>query len=326
MTEFAWRQTRTQAAVTTAVLIAIVIAATLAGRQDATLRLWLGVLVVAVPCILGMFWGAPLVADELESGTFRLAWTQSVTRTRWLAVRITVGGLASMTVAGLLSLAITWWAGPQDRAGMNQFGSFDSRDIVPVGYAAFAFALGVALGVLFRRTLPAMAASLVVFVAAWLAVRNLVRPRLLPSLTMTLPLNPASTGYGSSGFLPFPTSPSSLQPAPPNIPNAWITDTQILNSGGRPLTASELAATCPGLGSGRGGGAGVGIGNHVEAPQAVGTRLHDCVARLSTTFHQVVSYQPASRYWPLQWSELAIFTAAAVVLAGLSLWWIRRIA
>jgi hypothetical protein len=64
----------------------------------------------------------------------------------------------------------------------------------------------------------------------------------------------------------------------------------------------------------------------VEAPQAAATRLHDCVARVGTTFHEVVSYQPASRYWPLQWSELAVFTAVAVILAGLSLWRIRRIA
>ena len=322
MTEFAWRQTRTQTAAVAAALVVIVVAANVAGRQGATLRLWLDVLVITVPGVLGLFWGAPLVAGELESGTFRLAWTQSVTRTRWLAVRITVGGLASMTVAGLLSLAVTWWAGPQDRAGMNQFGSFDARDIVPVGYAAFAFALGVALGVLLRRTLPAMAASLVVFVTVRLVVRNMVRPHLFPSLTMTLPLNPASTGYGSTGFLPFPTSPSTLQPAPPNLPNAWITTSQILNSGGHPLTASELAATCPGLGRGRGGGGG----GPQPAPQSVVTQLQDCVARIGTTFHQVVSYQPASRYWPLQWSELAIFTAAAVLLAGLSLWRIRRIA
>jgi hypothetical protein len=322
MTEFAWRQTRTQTAAVAAALVVIVVAANVAGRQGATLRLWLDVLVITVPGVLGLFWGAPLVAGELESGTFRLAWTQSVTRTRWLAVRITVGGLASMTVAGLLSLAVTWWAGPQDRAGMNQFGSFDARDIVPVGYAAFAFALGVALGVLLRRTTPAMAATLVVFVAARLVVRNLVRPHLFPSPTMTLPLNPASTGYGSTGFLPFPTAPSSLEPAPPNLPNAWITTSQILNSGGHPLTASELAATCPGLGRGRGGGGG----GPQPSPQSVATQLQDCVARIGTTFHQVVSYQPASRYWPLQWSELAIFTAAAVVLAGLSLWRIRRIA
>ena len=72
-----------------------------------------------MPGIIGIFWGAPLVARELEAGTFRLAWTQSVTRTRWLAVKLGVVGLASMAVAGLLSLMVTWWASPLDRANMN---------------------------------------------------------------------------------------------------------------------------------------------------------------------------------------------------------------
>ena len=49
--------------------------------QDGGLRLGLGVAVIVFPALAGMFWGAPLVARELETGTFRLAWTQSVTRT-----------------------------------------------------------------------------------------------------------------------------------------------------------------------------------------------------------------------------------------------------
>ena len=67
------------------------------------------VLAVAVPGLLGVFWGAPLVARELEAGTFRLAWTQSVTRTRWLVVKLGVVGFASMVAAGLFSLMVTWW-------------------------------------------------------------------------------------------------------------------------------------------------------------------------------------------------------------------------
>ena len=71
-------------------------------RNDRSLRAFLGFLVIVFPAIIGMFWGAPLVARELETGTFRLAWTQSVTRTRWLAVKLAVVGGISMLVAGLL--------------------------------------------------------------------------------------------------------------------------------------------------------------------------------------------------------------------------------
>jgi hypothetical protein len=320
MIRFTWRQSRAQNATAAAAIVVVAIVAAVAGRQDSTLRLWLGVLVAVVPAVLGMFWGAPLVARELEDGTFRLAWTQSVTRTRWLTARLAVTGLASVAVAGLLGFIVTWWAGPLDRAGMNQFGSFDERDIVPAGYAAFGFVLGVAVGALFRRTLPAMLTTLVAFTATRIAFRIWIRPYLIPPLTKSLALDPASTGYGSAGFLPLAGSPT-LQPSPPDIPNAWITSIGIVNRDGGALTASELARRCPGIGSGRAGGGG----GHVTAPQSVVTRTQDCVAKVGATFHEVVTYQPASRYWPLQWYELAIFLAASVVLAGVCIWRVRRV-
>jgi hypothetical protein len=231
MIRFAWRQLRGQAAVAVGVLavIAIVSAMTSAhSRYDSGLRTGLAVLVVVTPGVLGLFWGAPLVAGELEAGTFRLAWTQSVTRTRWLAVRAGLAVLASMAVAGILSLIVTWWAGPFDRAGGNLFGTFDQRDLVPVGYAAFAAALGVTAGLLMRRTLPAMAVTLVAFVAARLTVAGWLRPVLLAPTHLVRALNPVITGYGSSvsGLSIFavlvaagPTA--ALEPAPPDLPNAY---------------------------------------------------------------------------------------------------------
>jgi hypothetical protein len=138
----------------------------------------LGNVVIAVPALVGIFWGAPLVARELETGTHRLVWTQSVTRTRWIAVKLGLVGLASMTVAGLFSLLMTWWSSPIDRVNMSQFPVFAQRGIVPIGYAAFAFALGVTAGVLIRRTLPAMATALGGFVVARVVVTYWVRPNL----------------------------------------------------------------------------------------------------------------------------------------------------
>ena len=85
--------------------------------------------------------------------TYRLAWTQSVTRTRWLAVKVALVGLASIAVAGLSSLMITWWFSPIEKVNMNgasqlggnRFapGAFSEHGIVPFGYAAFAFAVGL---------------------------------------------------------------------------------------------------------------------------------------------------------------------------------------
>jgi hypothetical protein len=324
MIRFTWLQFRAQAAVVAGAIALLAIAAAgLLHRDDSTARLWLGVLVVVAPGLLGMFWGAPLVAREFEDGTFRLAWTQSVTRTRWMAVKLAVIGLASMAAAGLLSLVVTWWAGPLDRAALNQFGTFDQRDIVPVGYAAFAFTLGVLAGALIRRTLPAMFVTLAVYITVRLAELTWVRPRLLHPILLNLALNPGSTGYGQGGsLLPVVFSSPTLEPNPPDLPNTWITSLGVVNARGQGLTTQVLDSACPDIGRGRRGG-GFGFGGHIKAPQAVVNTLQDCVAKIGTTYHEALAYQPASHYWPLQWCELAIFLGGALVLAAACVWRIR---
>jgi hypothetical protein len=112
-------------------------------------------------------------------------------------------------------------------------------------------------------------------------------------------------------------------PDPPNLPNTWITSLGIVNGRGQALTTQVLTSACPGIGPGR-GGAGGGLGGHSKAPQAVVNRLQDCVAKIGTTYHEALAYQPASHYWPLQWYELAIFLGAALILAAACLWRIRR--
>ena len=146
-----WRQFRAQAAVVFGVLAVVAIVLALTGPHlvsladgylkvcradkdcgvtnnpvlttDPRLESALNVLVIVLPALIGIFWGAPLIARELETGTYRLSWTQSVTRTRWLAVKIGVVGLVSVAVAGLFSLMVTWWSSPIDRANLDQFGS-----------------------------------------------------------------------------------------------------------------------------------------------------------------------------------------------------------
>jgi len=146
------------------------------------------VLVYGGSALIGAFWGAPLVAREIETGTFRVAWNQSVSRNRWLAVKVTMAGLAAMAGAGLLSLMLNLWAEPAYKA-MNlappqsslSFGRlspllFGTNGFVPIGYTAFAFALGLAVGVLIKRTVPAMAVTLLGVGLVLLAWPNWVRP------------------------------------------------------------------------------------------------------------------------------------------------------
>jgi hypothetical protein len=322
MIRFTWLQFRAQVVVVGGTFALLAVAAGLLHRGDGSARLWLGVLVLVTPALIGMFWGAPLVAREFEDGTFRLAWTQSVTRTSWLAVKLAVVGLAGMAAAGLLSLVVTWWSSPLDRADLNQFATFDQRGIAPIGYTAFAFTLGVLAGALIRRTLPAMFVTLAVFVVTRVAEFTWVRPHLLRPVLLTLALNPGSTGYGQAGTLSVLFGSPTLMPNPPDLPNTWITSAQIVNTRGEALTTQVLNSACPGIGRGRGGGGG-GLG-HTRAPQAVVNSLQDCVAKIGVHYHQAVTYQPAGHYWPLQWLELAIFLGAALVLAAACLWRIRR--
>ncbi len=170
----------------------------LSGTGTYWLLYMLGIVTIVVaPIVIGIFWGAPLIASEFEAGTHYLAWNQSITRTRWLAVKLTLTGLAAMAVTEALSLMEAWWATPISRAvargaccspiAMNQFSPlvFATHGITALGYAAFAFALGVTAGVLVRRAVPAMAITLAVFAVLQVAVPLWVRPQRVQLLLLS---------------------------------------------------------------------------------------------------------------------------------------------
>jgi hypothetical protein len=354
VTWLAWRQIRMQVLVVAAVLAAMAIVLIVTGPHlvslsDSYQRLchtdmdcgsasnpvlisdgriesgFSDVLLIA-PALIGIFWGAPLVARELETGTYRLSWTQSVTRRHWLAVKLGVVGLVSVAVVGLLSLMLTWWSSPIDAVKANRFGDamFAVRDLTPMGYAAFAFALGVTTGVLIRRTLPAMAITLVIFVAARLAEADWVRPHLMTPVR-------ADTALTLGNGVGFSLTPAGLQvvAGPPNIPNGWGLSSDIVDSSGHTPTASVLQSACPGLASGVPavpGGGGTRI--HVRVPNTPGggppQAFQQCIAKLATRFHEVVTYQPASRFWAFQGMETAIFMVLGLLMVGLCFWWVRH--
>jgi hypothetical protein len=263
-----------------------------------------GVMILYVtPGIIGVFWGAPLVTRELEAGTFRLAWNQSVTRTRWLAVKLALTGLAAMVTTGLLSLIITWWASPVVRAGgvptsfgqLSRFSpvAFGARDIVPVSYAVFGFALGVAVGVLARRILPAMAITLAVFAAVQVIMPNVVRPHLLPPTTVTAPVSVslATAVVGHNGTLTVPVT---------GLPGAWVFSNQTITPSGRVFVLPDIPACNSGT-------------------------QQQCDAWLATQhLRRTISYQPASRFWVFQGYETAIYLVLALAVAGFCVWWIRH--
>ncbi len=267
--------------------------------------------VLVLPALIGMFWGAPLVARELDTGTYRLAWTMT-SRPRWLAAKLGLTGLAAVVLAGLLSLAVTWWAGPIDTAIANRDGQpgpgifvlprlsaevFGGRGIVPFGYAAFAFMLGVTIGTLVRRTLPAMAVLLVAFIVTQVVMTTEVRPRLFSPVNSTVAITATNlTFIGING---------NVTVAVPE-PGAWVTSQHTVNAAGQPVKAPSWILNCPGASPG-------------HQDQACYARL----ARLG--YRQQVSYQPASRFWPLQATETGIYLALAAAVTGVCTWRLRRL-
>ncbi len=286
---------------------------------DPTLQNALPLIVTFVPALIGLFYGAPLVARELETGTFRLAWTQSVTLRRWLTVKLGLVGFAAMLVSGLLTWMVDWWASPIDAATKNSFNpvEFGWHGVAPIGYAAFAFVLGVTAGVLLRRTVPAMGVTLVGIVAARLVVEHWVRPNLASPLHQSLSL--VNTGFGSMG-LSASTGALSLYPPFVTIPNIWMLSTAVIDKSGHVLTSHYFVHACPAF---------VQFPTEFPTtppPQAVVQAAHAaCINKLvSATFHTVVTYQPDSRFWPFQWAEMGIFLAAGLTLCALTYWWLRR--
>ncbi len=267
----------------------------------------MSIVAIVAPAVIGLFLGAPLVAGELETGTFRLAWTQSVTRRRWLAVKLGVVGLVAVAMGGLLTWMVDWWQGPFDAASQDIFNPlpFGLHGIVPIGYTAFAFALGVTAGVLLRRTVPAMATTLGGFVAARVAVTTWVRPNLAAPLHESLPLVTARPVIGVQA----PAGTLSLIAPQLNVPNGWVYSAAVVDKSGHTF-AGHLLDTCPALGQ---------LPNVPPGPV-----IQSCIVKLAASFHTAVTYQPASRFWPFQLAETGIFLAAALVLCGLAYWWLRR--
>ncbi|WP_042410188.1 hypothetical protein [Streptacidiphilus carbonis] len=263
-----------------------------------------GILVLAPP-LIGAFWGAPTITREAEGHTFRLVWHQSVTPTRWAMAKLALLGLASTAFAGLISLMVTWWAAPIDRAGGFPIGGgsqisrfskqiFDARGIVPLGYAALGFVLGITLGVLIRRTVPAMAATLVVVAAIQFVVPNWVRPGLVTPVTVTTPVLSASAlnqmQVHSSGQLTLPV----------DIPGAWIVTNRTVTPNGHVFTLPNV-------------------------PQCGAGTYNQCVSWIAGQhLRQVVTYQPATRFWEFQGLETAVLLAAAAASAAACVLWIRR--
>jgi hypothetical protein len=319
MTWLVWRQHRLQFCLGAALLAAFAVAIVVTGGQVAAQfhaaqvscaaghgcrqlgglfmgNRVVGFLIIATlgaPLVVGLFWGAPLVAAEAEAGTTQFAWMQSVTRKRWLAVKVGWMMLAAAVWGGTISILVSWWSSPTNAEQLNQFdpGRFDLVGLVPVGYSLFAMALGITAGALLRRTLPALAVTLAGFVAVRVAVTLWLRQHYISPVTTYYNVVRGFTPTGAFWRLGGGTLGPNGQPVPQ--PNG------VPYFDGIPQ--SSLPSACASLAN--------GPGNAAPSPS--------CLQALSH-YRAFITYQPASRFWAFQGIETGIFVALAAALIAVT--------
>ena len=256
-----------------------------------------GFILQAVPALIGAFVGAPVLARELETGTFRYAWTQGFGRWRWALAKLVLLAVAVAVAAGLLGLLLSWYYQPYfaaDNQTLNlsepspfAAGLFDLRGVTFAAWTLAAFAIGALAGMLIRRVVPAIAATLAAYTGLVLAAGLFLREHYLTPLLTSNP------------------------DVPPNVPgSAWVIS-QWYAKGGQPVSQSVLSQVLQGAPqlAGKGG---------VPQSLSVTQYLNQHGYTLWT------SYQPGSRFWPFQWIEGGWLLALSVLLIAATVWLVRR--
>ncbi len=138
-----------------------------------------------VPALAALLFAAPFVLD-LDNGTYRLYWTQSITRRRWIVTKLGFGVVASVVVAGCVIALAMWSRSPIDHlAGQLNGTTYDAEGIVPIADALFVLGVAVAIGALWRRAVPALLVSFVVYVVGRALMDSWLRQRLLSPVKTT---------------------------------------------------------------------------------------------------------------------------------------------
>ena len=246
----------------------------------------------AVPALIGAFVGAPALAREMETGTFRYAWTQGIGRWRWTLGKLVPLAVAVAAAGGAFSALFSWYDQPFVAVGYAIPFSTRVFDLIGVAFAAWtlaAFAIGALAGVLIRRVVPAIAATLAGYAGLALTTGLFLREHYLTPLATSQPDLPdsawaVSQWYTKDGTFAFPAH-------------------------GSPFTDAVMRL-CNGGTSG-----GPGTGGGIMSPA-------QCLSQHGYT--PWTSYQPGSRFWTFQWIEGGWLLGLSVLLIAATVWVVRR--
>jgi hypothetical protein len=281
-----------------------------------------------VPVILGVFLGAPVVARELESGTYRFAWTQGRNRVRWVIAKLVILGTILTVLALGFSALYSWWYGPFNAINgrISPGGAYEISGIVLAARTLFAFSLGALLGAIIRRTVPAMAATAALSLSVVITSTIWLRQHIEKPVTLLI---------GGNGLVNSNVSMSiqldngnNAQVGAQGPQTSWQLSNWTQNAAGHHLTSSQtyallqqaqagpFAPNAPPFGQGAttvGPGAG-------PAPSG-----GDFPAWLAQHGYKLgATFQPNSRFWHFQSVEAAAYVLLSLLCAAGVVWWIRR--
>jgi hypothetical protein len=248
-------------------------------------------LLLVVPVLLGVFTGAPLLARELETGTFRFAWTQGCGRLRWSIAKLALLAAALTAATAAFSAPFSWYMHPFIADGQVSVLlplMFGLRGVAFAAWTLTAFAIGAFTGAVIRRTVPALAASLAAWTVLDMVTAIFLRPRYEAALTLK----------GGAPFMP-----------PPGLGNSWVVSSWTTGAGGKPVSGPALARLI------RHAPAGV---QNSPSPDAF-------AAWLSRHHHaRWWGYQPQVRFWHFQLIEGGWLLVLSLVLIAATVWLVRR--
>jgi len=253
-------------------------------------------LMQTIPVLVGAFVGAPLLAREFETGTFRYAWTQGFGRTRWTIAKLAPLAIVVTVAAAAFGALFSWYYQPIIAAGGGDSGPlsptiFDLRGVALPAWTLAAFAIGALAGILIRRVIPAMFATLAVWIALAVLTGAYLRPHYEAALVTHSANSPAGALVINQGLFKG-NAPASL---------AMINET---------LNAVGIQALSPTL---------------FHPSPSTPPNFEDPVQYLiQHGYTQLTTYQPASRFWPFQWIEGSWLLALSLLLIGTTIWRVRR--
>jgi len=251
-------------------------------------------LLQVIPALIGAFVGAPLLAREFEEGTFRYVWTQGFGRARWTVAKVTPLAIVVTVAAGAFSVLFSWYLAPIFGAGDDNGPlsptAFDQLGTALAAWTLAAFAIGLLAGVVVRRVIPAVFATLATWAALAFATGLWLRAHYAPPVVTSNPIV---------------------------APGNWILS-QSWTAGGRPVSLDMINQTL-----GR-------VDIRAITPElfqpgpATPANVDPVQYLMQHGYLQLTAYQPIGRFWPFQLIEGGWLLVLSVLLIATAVWLVRR--